>query len=305
MALMYLMRRARLPWWSTLPLAVVAAGFMVRLFILMHDCIHSSFLESQRANRVVGRILGVLVFTPFGEWGHSHLGHHATSGDLDRRGIGDVWTMTVREYAAASRPKRFQYRVTRNPILMLLFGPFLVFLVGTRIPPRRATSQRVLSVMYTNLAIAAIAATAALTIGISTYLLIQLPVLFFGGAWGIWLFYVQHQFTPSYWARHAEWSPTDAALQGSSYYKLPKILQWFSGSIGLHHLHHLRPRIPNYNLQSCLDATPDLQVPPLTLSASVRCARLALWDEDSGQFVTFREASAEPRFSRPGLPLRA
>ena len=305
MALMYLMLRARLPWWSTLPLAVVAGGFMVRLFILMHDCIHSSFLESQRANRVLGRILGVLVFTPFGEWGGSHLGHHATSGDLDRRGIGDVWTMTVREYAAASRPRRLQYRVTRNPILMLLFGPFLVFLVGTRIPPRRATARRVLSVLYTNLAIAALAATAALTIGIRAYLLIQLPVLFFGGAWGIWLFYVQHQFTPSYWARHGEWSPTDAALQGSSYYKLPKILQWFSGSIGLHHLHHLRPRIPNYNLQGCLDATPDLQVPCLTLSASFRCARLALWDEDPRQFVSFREASSEPRSSRPGLPLRA
>lgn len=299
MAIMYLLMRRGLPWWTTIPLAVPAAGFMVRLFILMHDCIHSSFLPSQRANRILGRILGVLVFTPFGEWGHSHLGHHATSGDLDRRGIGDVWTMTVREYAAASRAERFRYRVTRDPALMLLFGPFLVFLVGTRIPPRRAAPSRVLSVVYTNLAIAAVVVAAALTIGLKAYLLIQLPVLFFGGAWGIWLFYVQHQFAPSYWARHAGWSPTEAALLGSSYYKLPKVLQWFSGNIGLHHLHHLRPRIPNYSLQSCLDATPELGVACLTMRRSIECAWLALWDEDSRQFVSFRAVS------RRVPPLRA
>jgi omega-6 fatty acid desaturase (delta-12 desaturase) len=291
MALMHLMMRQGLPWWTTLPLAVLAAGFMVRLFILMHDCIHSSFLRSRRAERFLGRILGVLVFTPFGEWGQSHLGHHATSGDLDRRGIGDVWTLTVREYAAASGAKRFQYRVTRNPFLMLLFGPFLVFLIGNRIPPRRATRQRVMSVVYTDLGIAAIVVTAALTVGLEAYLLIQLPVLFFGGAWGIWLFYVQHQFEGSYWSRHGEWNPLQAALQGSSYYKLPKVLQWFSGSIGLHHVHHLRPRIPSYNLQRCLDATPDLWIPPLTLSGSLKCARLALWDERAREFVSFRAAS--------------
>ncbi len=295
MAIMYLLMRSGLPWWTTLPLAVPAGGFMVRLFIFMHDCIHSSFLPSQRANRILGRILGVLVFTPFGEWGHSHLGHHATSGDLDRRGIGDVWTMTVREYAAASSAGRFLYRVTRNPALMLLFGPFLVFLIGTRIPPRRATRQRVMSVVYTNLAIATLATAAALTLGLRTYLLVQLPVLFFAGAWGIWLFYVQHQFEPSYWARHAEWRPVHASLRGSSHYDLPKVLQWFSGNIGLHHLHHLRPRIPNYNLQGCLDATPDLRGPRLTLRGSLRCARLALWDEDAREFVSFRTASRRLR----------
>ena len=289
MALMYATIRHGLPWWLTLALAVPASGFMVRLFILMHDCVHSSFLRSRRAERILGRVLGALVFTPFAEWRHSHLGHHAASGDLDRRGIGDVWTMTVREYVASSRPRRLRYRLARNPFLMLLFGPFLVFLVGNRIPPRGASRERVMSVVYTDVAIATMAAAAALTVGLRAYLMIQLPVLFLGGLWGIWLFYVQHQFEPSYWARHAEWSPVQAALQGSSYYKLPKALQWFSGNIGFHHVHHLWPRIPNYNLQRCLEATPDLQVArPLTLSRSVACARLALWDEQARQFVRFR-----------------
>lgn len=296
LALMYLTIRHGLPWWTTLALAVPASGFMVRLFILMHDCTHSSFLRSRRAERVLGRILGVLVFTPFAEWRHSHLGHHTTSGDLDRRGIGDVWTMTVDEYAASPRAKRIQYRLARNALLMLLFGPLLVFLLGNRIPRRAASRERVLSVLYTDLAIAAIVATAALTIGLRAYLSIQLPVLFLGGVWGIWLFYVQHQFEPPYWARGAEWSALEAALRGSSYFKLPKVLQWFSGNIGLHHVHHLRPRIPNYNLQRCLEATPELQVPrPLTLSRSIRCARLALWDERAHAFVSFRAAARRHR----------
>ena len=289
MALMYLTVRHGLPWWTTLALAVPASGFMVRLFILMHDCTHSSFLRSRRAERVLGRILGVLVFTPFGEWRHSHLAHHATSGDLDRRGTGDMWTMTVDEYVASSRARRLQYRLVRNPVLMLLFGPLFLFLVGNRVPPRAASRERVMSVVLTNLAIAAIVGAAALTIGPRAYLLIQLPVLFLGGVWGIWLFYVQHQFESSYWARGGEWSPVRAALQGSSYYKLPKVLQWFSGNIGLHHVHHLRPRIPNYHLQPCLEATPRFQVSrPLTLSSSIRCAHLALWDERASAFVSFR-----------------
>ena len=297
---MYFTIRRGLPWWTTIALAVPAAGFMVRLFIIMHDCTHSSFLRSRRAERVLGRILGVIAFTPFGEWRHSHLGHHATSGDLDRRGIGDVWTMTVREYAAATRSKRLLYRVTRTPLLMLLFGPFFIFLWGNRIPPSAATRERVMSVVYTDLAIAAIVVAASLTIGLETYLAIQAPVLLIGGAWGIWLFYVQHQFEPSYWVRGQDWSPIPAALQGSSYFKLPKVLQWFSGNIGLHHVHHLRPRIPNYNLQRCLDATPALDVvPPLTLSGSFRCGRLALWDEEARAFVGFGAVPGAPAPAGP------
>ncbi len=292
LSLMYVTIRAGLPWWLTLALAVPASGFMVRVFILMHDCTHSSFLPSRRAERVLGRILGVIVFTPFAEWGHEHLGHHATSGDLDRRGIGDVWTMTVDEYAAAPRSKRIQYWATRTAPLMLLFGPPVIFLYNNRVPPRGASRQRVLSVVYTDLAIAVIVAVASLTIGLRAYLAIQLPVLFLGGVWGVWLFYVQHQFEPPYWVRGKEWSFVQAGLQGSSYFKLPKVLQWFSGNIGLHHVHHLRPRIPNYHLQRCLDATPELQLAhPLTLTGSIGCARLGLWDEQAHTFVSFQAAA--------------
>jgi acyl-lipid omega-6 desaturase (Delta-12 desaturase) len=287
-AMWWTMRRG-LPWWTTLALAFPAAGFMVRLFIFMHDCTHASFLSSRRAERVLGRVLGVIVFTPFDEWGHEHLAHHATSGDLSRRGAGDVWTMTVDEYLAAPPARRLQYRLARNPFLMLLFGPLGVFLFRNRFPTRGASRARVRSVLYTDAALGTIAAVAAATIGLRAYLLVQIPVLFLAGAWGIWLFYVQHQFSPSYWAREEAWSPARAALEGSSYYRLPKVLQWFSGNIGLHHVHHLRPRIPNYNLQRCLDATPELLAhPPLTLVGSFHCARLALWDESAQEFVSFR-----------------
>jgi omega-6 fatty acid desaturase (delta-12 desaturase) len=288
-----------LPWWTTLALAFPAAGFMVRLFILMHDCTHASFLSSRRTERVLGRVLGVLVFTPFAEWRHEHLAHHATSGDLDRRGMGDMWTMTVGEYLAAPRARQLRYRLARNPFLMLLFGPFVVFLFRNRIPVRGASRERIQSVLYTNLAIGAIATSAALTIGVRAYLFIQLPVLFLAGACGIWLFYVQHQFQPSYWARGEAWSPARAALEGSSYYRLPKVLQWFSGNIGLHHVHHLRPRIPNYNLQRCLEATPELHVPrPLTLVGSFHCAHLALWDESARALVSFRALARRRRTAR-------
>lgn len=288
-----------LPWWTTLSLALPAAGFMVRLFILMHDCAHGSFLRSRRAERVLGRVLGVLVFTPFAEWRHQHLAHHATSGNLDRRGTGDMWTMAVGEYLAASPMRRLRYRLARNPLLMLLVGPFAVFLFGHRVPARGAGRERISSVLYTDLAIGVVAAAAALTIGLRAYLLIQLPVLLLAGSWGIWLFYVQHQFEPGYWARDEGWSFTRAAFEGSSYYRLPKVLQWFSGNIGLHHVHHLRPRIPNYNLQRCLDATPELHVRPLTLKGSFHCARLALWDERARTLVSFR-ALARRRLTSTG-----
>ena len=292
LALMYLTIRYRLPLWTTLALAVPASGFMVRLFILMHDCTHSSFLRSRRAQQVLGGCLGVLVFTPFSEWRRSHLAHHATSGDLGRRGEGDMWMLTVEEYVTSSRMRRLTYRLVRNPLLMLLVGPLLIFVFSNLVLPRAVTRERVLSIVYTDLAIAAIVVLAALTIGLRAYMVIQLPVLFLGGVWGIWLFYVQHQFDPSYFARSEEWDPVKAALRGSSYYQLPRVLQWFSGNIGLHHVHHLRPRIPNYNLQRCLDANADLQVlRPLTLAGSIGCARLALWDERKQAFVSFRDVA--------------
>jgi omega-6 fatty acid desaturase (delta-12 desaturase) len=296
LALMVLMLRRGWPWWSTLLVAVPASGFMVRLFVLMHDCIHHSFLPSRRAERLLGGALGVLVFTPCGNWGHEHLLHHATSGDLDRRGRGDHWTMTVAEYLAAPRAQRWQYRLTRQPALMLLFGPLFVFLIANRIPPRGGSPARVRSVLLTNLGLAAIVLAASATIGLRAYLLVQLPVLFLAGVWGIWLFYVQHQFEPSYWSRSDAWEAVPAALRGSSYFRLPKVLQWFSANIGLHHVHHLRPRIPNYRLQRCHDATPALRaVPPLTLRGSLRCGGLALWDEHREVFVSFRDLRPAPR----------
>jgi len=284
-----------LPIWTTLALAVPASGLLLRLFVLMHDCTHASFLRSRRAERVLGRVLGLLAFTPFAEWQYCHLAHHATTGDLGRRGVGDIWTMTVDEYLGSSPARRWHYRHARNPFLMLLFGPFIVFFFGSRIPARGASRKRVMSVLFTDLALAAIVLAAALTIGPRAYLVIQLPVLFLAGVWGVWLFYVQHQFAPSYWARGDAWDPTRAALQGSSHLVLPKVLQWFSANIGLHHVHHRRPRIPNYNLQRCLDATPEFRLaPPLTLIASLGCGRLALWDERTQKLVSFRAAAAHP-----------
>ncbi len=292
LALMTWTVRSGVSYWITLALAVPAAGFMVRLFILFHDCVHGSFVRSPRLRRLLGRTLGVLVFTPFGHWGHSHLGHHVTSGDLDRRGIGDVAMLTVDEYRALPRGKRLLYRLTRDPLLMLLVGPLVAFLIVQRIPPRNGERRLVASVWWTNLAVACVVAAASFAFGFGTYLKVQLPVLYLGGMGGVWLFFVQHQFVPTYWVRRSEWSPLAAALEGSSYYKLPKVLQWFSGNIGIHHVHHLRPRIPNYRLQECLDATPELRrIEPLTIRRSLKSLRVHLWDESASRYVTFRAAA--------------
>lgn len=288
---MFLTIRRGWPFWATLLIALPTSGFLVRVFILFHDCVHGSFVRSQRVCRVIGRVLGLLVFTPFEHWRQSHVSHHASAGDLDRRGMGDVWTLTTDEYWSSHRLRRLMYRVFRNPVFMLGFGPIVSFLIAQRIPPAGGSRQRRRSVVYTNLAIVCVVVAAALTVGVKSYLLVQLPLIFVAGVFGIWLFYVQHQFEPSYWTRREAWNAVDAALRGSSYYRLPRVLQWFSGNIGLHHLHHLRPKIPNYRLQPCLDATPELNVPSaLTLWGSLRCLRLNLWDEQNQSFVSFREA---------------
>lgn len=287
--LMFVTIRADLPYWVTLLLAVPAGAFLVRLFIIFHDCCHGSYLRSRLAMRVIGNILGVLTFTPFGEWRHSHGIHHSTAGNLDRRGVGDVWTMTIDEYHASSRWTRLKYRVYRNPVAMFGVGPLIMFLIAQRFPGANAKKKQIASVWFTNAMILAIVATAWFTIGIGTYAMIQIPVMAIAGAAGIWLFYVQHQFDPTYWARSDEWESLDAALHGSSYYKLPAILQWFSGNIGLHHIHHLRPRIPNYNLPRALAAIPELELEqPLTIAKSITSIPLNLWDEANKRLVTFR-----------------
>jgi acyl-lipid omega-6 desaturase (Delta-12 desaturase) len=271
-----------------LPLLLAAASLQIRIFIMFHDCTHSSFFRSRRANRILGYVAGLINFTPFEDWRHSHLVHHATVADLDLRGSGDVWTMTVAEYLAAPRLKRLTYRLFRMPVVLFILAPTVLFLVVQRFPRKESGPRERFSVYFTDLALLAIVAIMSATIGWRTYLLIQIPLMAIAGGAGIWLFYVQHQFVGVYWARHADWDPIRASLEGASYYQLPKILQWITGNIGLHHLHHLRPRIPNYNLQAGQDATPALQkVKPLTLRGSLQSLSLNLWDEANQKLVSF------------------
>jgi omega-6 fatty acid desaturase (delta-12 desaturase) len=287
--LWYLMYRSlAVSYWITLPLAVLAGGLMVRVFIIHHDCGHGAFFKSRKANDIWGFITGVLTFTPYYLWRWEHAIHHAHSGDLDERGLGAVWTLTVQEYLEASRWKRFKYRLTRNPVVLFLIAPLFLFLVIHRFPNSKASQRERHSVYWTNLAIFGLAATLSWVFGIKQYLLIQVTAMGVAGTAGVWLFYVQHQFEGVYWQRHGEWDYLAAALQGSSFYKLPKILQWFSGSIGFHHIHHLSARIPNYNLERCHKAEPLFQkVPPITLLSSLKSLSFRLWDEQRQRLVGF------------------
>ena len=283
------------PYWITLALAVVAGGMMVRIFILFHDCCHGSFFPSRTANTILGYVSGIFTFTPFEDWKYGHNSHHATAGDLDRRGIGDIWTMTREEYLAASARKRLRYRFYRNPFVLFGPGAALLFLFIQRFPTKGAGKRERDSVLFTNLALLAIVAVAGFTIGLKTYLLIQLPIILVGGTLGLLLFYVQHQFENVYWARHEAWNPLRVALEGSSYLKLPKVLQWFTGNIGLHHIHHVRPNIPNYNLQQCYDAIPAFQaIKPITIRTSFSLLRLGLYDEVQRKMISFRSLKATP-----------
>ena len=287
--LWYLMYRSlAVSYWLTVPLVILAAGFMVRTFIIHHDCGHGSFFKSRKANDFWGFITGVLVFTPYYLWRWEHAVHHASSGDLDRRGTGDVWTMTVQEYLEASRWKRFAYRLTRNPFVLFVIAPSLVFLVRHRFAPSKASPRERHSVYWTNLAILGVAAGLSMIFGIKAYLILQVAVSMVATSVGVWLFYVQHQFEGVYWERGEDWDYATAALQGSSFYKLPKILQWFSGSIGFHHIHHLSPAIPNYNLEKCHKAEPLFQtVKPVTLFRSLKSFTFRLWDEQHHKLVGY------------------
>jgi len=278
----------RVSWWVTIPLAVLAGAFLVRIFIIFHDCGHGSFFKSKRANDVLGSIAGALTFTPYYQWRWEHAIHHGTAGDLDRRGKGDVWTMTVREYLASSRSKKFAYQLVRNPIVLLLVAPFVLFVIIQRIPSTQGRRERG-SVWWMNVAVVTFIAVMSWIFGLKAYLLIQLTVTMVAGAGGVWMFYVQHQFEDAYWEHGDNWDYTAAALQGSSFYKLPRILQWFSGNIGFHHVHHLSPRIPNYNLEACHRSDPLFhEVTPLTLLSSMRSFTLRLWDESNKKLVGFK-----------------
>jgi omega-6 fatty acid desaturase (delta-12 desaturase) len=275
-------------WWLPIPLAILAGGFLVRTFIISHDCGHGSFFPSRKANEIVGFITGVITFTPFHQWRWEHSVHHSTSGDLDRRGVGDIWTLTVQEYLEASRWQRFAYRLARNPFILFGLAPLYVFLVKHRIPSPKAGQRERLSVWWTNLAIVCIAAGMSWIFGLKAYLLLQVLMVMVAGSAGIWLFYVQHQFEGAYWQRSEEWDYSTAALKGSSFYKLPKVLQWFSGNIGFHHIHHLSPRIPNYHLEKCHKAEPLFQtVKPVTLFSSLKSFTFRLWDEKQQRLVGY------------------
>jgi acyl-lipid omega-6 desaturase (Delta-12 desaturase) len=274
-----------------LALAIPTAGFLVRTFIVFHDCAHGSFLPCRRANALLGAGLGVLVFESFANWRHNHAVHHATAGDLDRRGVGDVHTLTVAEYQASARRRRVGYRLFRNPLVMFGLGPIYGMVLHPRLVPRSARPRIRRSVIATNLALVALVGTLCLLLGWREYLLVQGPITLLAGAAGVWLFYVQHQFEDTYWQSAGDWSYADAALRGSSHLKLPKVLQFFTGNIGLHHVHHLSTRVPNYNLQRAHDENPVFHdVPTLSLWDGLRAVRLKLWDEDRGRLVTFADA---------------
>ncbi len=270
--------------WLTIPLTLLTAGFLVRTFIIFHDCGHGSFFRSQRANDVLGILTGILTFTPYYDWRREHAIHHATSGDLDRRGIGDVYTMTVQEYLNAPWWKKTGYRIMRHPLAMFLVGPTLVFVVRERIPPARGRRE-IASVWWTNLTLAVIVVAMGLAFGWRAYLTTQLLVLFFGTGAGVWLFYVQHNFEGVYWARHGQWDYFKASMQGSSFYRLPKVLQWFSGNIGFHHIHHLGSKIPSYNLPRAYRENPIFQIRPLSLRSSWKCLKWRVYDEANGRLA--------------------
>ena len=298
-----------------LVLAVPAAGFLVRTFIVFHDCAHGSFLPWRRANHWLGIACGLLVYSPFHSWRHEHAVHHASAGDLDRRGRGDVETLTVAEWAALSRPKRLAYRTFRNPLVMLGLGPIWALMIAPRLVPGWARARFGRTIIATNIALTVLLVGLCALVGWRAVLVVQLPTAMLAGAIGIWMFYVQHQFEDVYWERKEDWSYAEAALRGSSYLKLPSLLQFFTGNIGLHHVHHLSARIPNYNLQRAHDENPVFHdVPRLNAWDGVRALKLKLYDEDRGRMVGFREArttraavatNGRRRPSRDSVPNRA
>ncbi|MGB3967126.1 MAG: fatty acid desaturase [Planctomycetota bacterium] len=277
--------------WLTAPLVLLAGALLVRVFIIFHDCGHGSLFASRRANTFWGQVTGLLTWTPFHHWRGEHAIHHGATGDLDRRGIGDVWTMTVQEYQDASRWRRLCYRLARNPVVLLVVAPLLLFVVLERIPRAGAKKHERRSVWYMTLAVLGMATGMSFLFGFWSWLVLQLAILMLAGAAGIWLFYMQHQFADAYWERGNDWDYVAAAMQGSSFLTLPRVLQWFSGNIGFHHIHHLDPRIPNYHLERCHRSDSRFEsVRAMTMWSSVRSLGLRLWDESSKELVSFRQA---------------
>ena len=286
----YLMFRSlEYPYWVTLLLSFAAIGFLIRVFIIFHDCGHNSFFKSKKANTVVGIILGLLVFTPFYKWHQQHKVHHQTSANLDKRGIGDVWTMTVDEYNEASPKLRFMYRAFRNPWIMFTLGSIFVVFITNRSTKKYMTKQEKQNVYFTNIILLATSVVISLIIGVKEYLMIQLPIILIAHSIGIWLFFIQHQFEEVVWERETRWNYKISAIEGSSFLKLPRVFQWFTGNIGFHHVHHLSSKIPNYNLEKChneVDMFKDVR--PIVLFSTFRALNLGLWDEANRRMITFR-----------------
>lgn len=274
----------------TFAICAIAAGFAVRIFIIFHDCCHNSFFKNRKLNRIVGTISGILTMTPFDQWQHSHSVHHATSSNLNKRGTGDVWLLTVDEYVASTPWQRFVYRVYRNPFVMFVIGPIYIFLIAYRFNTKTARKKERLNTYLTNISIIGASVLLSWLIGWQAFLIIQFPIFLISGIMGIWLFYVQHQFENSYFEHEEQWDYVKAALQGSSYFKLPKVLQWLTGNIGFHHIHHLSPRVPNYYLEEVHNKHEVFQeVETITITTSIQSLNFRLWDEENKKFVGFKE----------------
>lgn len=283
-------------YWLALVPIIIAAGFLTRIFIIFHDCTHFSFFKSRRANRILGTMMGVLTLFPFDQWGHDHAVHHATSGNLDKRGTGDMWTLTVKEYKEAPLKLRLAYRFYRNPLVMFGLGPIYVFLLKNRFNRKNARKKERINTYLTNVIIAALVAILCVTLGWQSFLLVQGSIFMISGSVGIWLFYVQHTFEDSYFEVNSEWEYVLAAVEGSSFYKLPKFMQFLTGNIGYHHVHHLSPRVPNYKLEEAHNNTEPLQnVPTISFATSLKSLRFRLWDEDTKNFVSFRDVKSVAR----------
>jgi omega-6 fatty acid desaturase (delta-12 desaturase) len=293
--LMYVSLSASL--WLTIILVIPAAGLLVRIFIIFHDCVHGSFFKSRRTNMFWGFVTGMLTFTPYTFWRQAHLYHHATSGKLEGRGVGDIWTLTVEEYLQAPRSKKLFYRFVRHPLILFIVGPIFQFLIIQRFPNKGAKLKEKQSVWIMNIALVGFAAMLISIFGTLPWAFIQLSILTVSSSIGVWLFYVQHQFEDAYWVQKKDWNHIEASLRGSSFYKLPVVLQWFTGNIGYHHIHHLSPRIPNYNLELCHNSNPEFaQVKTLTLFSSLKLSNLRLWDENTQQLISFSKLK---RLNRP------
>lgn len=276
--------------WFTVACSIIASGFVVRTFIIFHDCTHGSFFKNKTANAIIGNITGVLTSFPYEKWKREHMIHHASSSNLDKRGIGDIDMLTVDEYLQKSKLGRLGYRLYRNPIVMFGIGPLYLVLVANRLNRKDAKRKERLNTYFTNITLLTICVSLILLTGWQTFLLVHGITIFLAGALGIWLFYIQHTYEDSYFEYETDWDYVKAAVEGSSYYKLPKVLQWVTGNIGFHHVHHLAPRVPNYNLEAAHESIPPLQnATTITLKTSVESIRYKLYDEKNKKFISFKE----------------